>query len=78
MPLPVRGTTWLLCALLGARAIPARSLWAIGACSALLILCSPSGVPLAYFVRPLRTSSACLVGQLVRCSAIPSAIPSAY
>lgn len=33
-----------------AGAIPVRSLWAIGVRSALLILCLPSGVPLAYFV----------------------------
>lgn len=32
-----------------AGAIPVRSLWAIGVRSALLILCLPSGVPLAYF-----------------------------
>ena len=73
MPMPVRGTVWLLCVLRGARgdtgAIPVRSLWATGACSALLILCLPSGIPLAYFVRPLWVTVCALVGQLVRCSA---------
>lgn len=39
------------CVLRGTRAIPVRSLWAIGVRSALLILCLPGGVPLAYFVR---------------------------
>uniref|UniRef100_A0AB39C5W9 Uncharacterized protein n=1 Tax=Klebsiella phage P284 TaxID=3229730 RepID=A0AB39C5W9_9CAUD len=52
MPIPVRGTVWLLCALRGTRAIPVRSLWAIGVRSALLILCLPSGASLAYFAGP--------------------------
>ena len=55
------------------------TLWAIEVRSALLILCLPSGVSLAYFVRPLclhcGASSAAIVGQLVRCGAIPSVIP---
>ncbi|AMQ66430.1 hypothetical protein kpv71_01 [Klebsiella phage KpV71] len=71
MPIPVRGTVWLLCALRGTRAIPVRSLWAIGVRSTLLILRGHS-------TRLVGLSSGAIVGQLVRCSAIASAIPSMH
>lgn len=65
-----------------ARAIASATLW--------LSLCVHQGAScalpvghrgvlcLAYFVRLVGLPSACPVGQLVRCSAIPSAIPSMH
>lgn len=64
------------------RALPVRSVWAIGVRSALPILCASvwhlGACPLLILCVHCASIVGPVVGQLVRCSAIPSAIPSMH